>query len=128
MADSGEIEFECPTEDACNLTTPARSQAKPRTREAVLTKVTPVLEETLRAPVAGSISEIAPLDRTSEALVTYHPIGSRNGDVITAINGKPVDGAPMEALSHLKELLKEPSVLDVTMLRDGQEVKLSIQR
>ncbi len=122
VADSGEIEFECPTEDACNLTTPARGQVKPRKREAVLTGVTSILT----APVAEPISEVAPLDTTSQR--PHTALGLRIGDTITAINGKPVDGVNVEGMKHLDQLLKQPVRLDVTFLRDGQEMKLSIQR
>ncbi len=145
-ADSGEVAFECPTPDECNLEVPARSRAEAFGSRFQLKSVTeaPVSDGSVHSEVREgkwrnpSSSEALSLKGTTgtsaeergSATVqnAMELLGIKSGDTILSINGEKVR-SPSSAFQHLQRFLDEQKTIEeVVIRRNGRRLNVSLRR
>lgn len=100
-SNSGNLAFECPNSETCNLEVPSRDPSQPKQWHRTVQ-----IEE-------------------SRKKLSYEDLGLENGDVISGINGKAVN-SPSFAISELQRLLNQTGALhELTIVRDGQSKKIT---
>jgi general secretion pathway protein C len=106
--------------------TPARTMMRAEVQRRIADETQSILRETAIAPVSGDSGQITGFALTKlpagGSLLT--DAGLRPGDVITQINGTPIDSLP--TLISLWPRLQNERQIQAVVLRNGQPVSLSV--
>ena len=105
---------------------PGRTMMRTEVQRRLAEETPRILSETAIAPVSGSSGQITGFALTrlpaGGSLLAY--AGLRAGDVVTEINGTPIDSLP--TLIGLWPRLQNETSIRAVVLRDGQPVTISV--
>jgi general secretion pathway protein C len=112
-----------PAEDP---STPGRTMTRAEVQKRIAEETPRILSETAIAPVSGENGRVLgfAVTRLPGGTSVLADAGLRAGDVVTEINGTPVDSLP--TLISLWPRLQNEKEIRAIVLRDGQPVTLSV--